>query len=467
MEIVQGVSSQTTLGPAQAMRPVPNDARAAFFSAISNNDIESLFFLIPEYDAALGSLVDMRGRNGLHLAIERGHDSIARLLIQYGKTHPDFLEAKDREGHTPLMCAQATGRSELVSELRAAGATLPFEGPFNSALARRAAVGIRPDEGLPYLSTIAFESAVLQGDKAAAFASFKAGASPLTAMRKFILDGQWGALDWLIQNAFIGSKEALAMLAQVRDAHNSEAVAKLIHPKNVLSVLATMSDASSEVKLATLKQFTRAGAWPESLVIEAARRFAAQSAGDLRHDRRILELLVTHGAPALAALMDHAEKGHAAVVHAIVGSGTRDAITAHTAFRQQGNTEACALVERAMIEHALASDLPERERLNVLGAIVHAGWPAAKPLLRDKVLAGDFRDAKLLIASGVSATDLLIELASTDRLDIAADLILLGGNAALAVKQLGEQSAHHAAKGEQDAARLARHAANKLASLFH
>lgn len=306
--------------------------------------------------------------------------------------------------------------------------------------------------GLPEDVSRAFDAAVLANDPDLARDYLAKGANTLATLQRCIRDQNWPAMEWVIQHELVKGPDVLAVLHNARHVGDLDAIAKLKHPRNVLPTLATMKAQPTEVKLDALKQFVAAGSTPESLLIEAARRYAATDAASAEHDKEILHLLASRGAPALAALIEQSEKGHRLAVQAIIDAGTDDAMAALNFQREMGNREAAELIQYAMLQQMLQANLPEQDKVNLLKMFVDAGWTTSKSLLRDKIMNGEFDAARLLISAGVSTTYLLGQLVAEDRGDLAASVIRLGGDAAAAIAALREEGERLEGEGRQETA---------------
>ena len=55
----------------------------------------------------------------MHLAARAGHLEIVKYLVKEGEAN---VEAKDKQGFTPLRCAKMTGYKDIVQFLKSKGA---------------------------------------------------------------------------------------------------------------------------------------------------------------------------------------------------------------------------------------------------------------------------------------------------------------------------------------------------------
>jgi hypothetical protein len=82
MEPMQSVSLQLPPMPPSRMVSFLDEPRTAFSAAPNAVEVAPLSRLIASFDEALSGRVDVRGRQSLHLVLQRGHDEMARLSTQ-------------------------------------------------------------------------------------------------------------------------------------------------------------------------------------------------------------------------------------------------------------------------------------------------------------------------------------------------------------------------------------------------
>ncbi|WVQ64184.1 uncharacterized protein L199_002346 [Kwoniella botswanensis] len=81
--------------------------------AVSDNEVQQAELLLNQ-DKTLVHLRDEFGYTPLHLAADRGHIEMTKLLLRYGADR----DAEDEDSQTPLQLAEISGRDEIVKLLR-------------------------------------------------------------------------------------------------------------------------------------------------------------------------------------------------------------------------------------------------------------------------------------------------------------------------------------------------------------
>ncbi|MVW78884.1 hypothetical protein [Bordetella sp. 02P26C-1] len=436
-------------------------AEAEILSAISASDVRQVADLVARHGADVIAGMTDKGIHVMDRVIESGSLEMRRWFLEYARNHPDvFLDSRTRNIVRRLEGAQPDGaaRSALGSD----GAAYRRLRPHGAIVGEIVDHGpVVPDAAdLPRL----FESAILRADKQAAQWYFDTGVESIPVMRQLADKGRESELGWMVQNHFVRGNDVLTILNEAVQAQNQGLVRILTGPKTALAAVAAMKDQSSEVKFDALKQFVDAGSSRESLTIEAARRLAlaVKAKGDTEHDYEVLQHLVGGGAPALAALVDQAERGNRVTVQAMVDAGTSEAINAVEFFHKRGHRDAAAILEYAILKQMLEANAPVDLKKGFLEMFLSLGWTGGKELLRDKVIAGDLDGARMLVSAGMSPTELLTSLALVQRSDLAPAAIELGADPAAATNLLRRVRARLEADGKQEAANAVQAAVDEL-----
>ncbi|GAB3078563.1 hypothetical protein GCM10027287_13100 [Bordetella muralis] len=376
------------------------------FNAVQAHDPQALAEALDDSSFDLASFEQEKGHTILHLAISLGYDDIAMMVLQRAGNNAKVINAKDRQGYTPLMAAAAMRNVGLMKTLVDSGAlvndgiTRSQDGGHIQAesAAATAQLLIDVDGNIPD----AFGRAVFHQNRAAAKLYFDADALS-------IVQSNADHLGQLIHHGYIQTDDVHTCLDRAMQCGNQAACNALTRPDVVLSVLVAMSNCPETEKIATLTNFMSAGADTTSWVGNAVTRCVlnADKSRDPEErvwvdaamnwrDLEILRLVIAVGAPTIPELVRLGEHGDLVMAQRLISFGA-DAIGAMETLRAT-NEQAANVVAYAALKGVLdKADLPEEEKLRRLMALMlEADRAVVGLLIADELNAGAHAAVTLL-----------------------------------------------------------------------
>ena len=385
------------------------------FDAVEAGDMDQLASLLDARSLFAADSFDLtsfeqdRGYTILHLAISLGHDDIAQMLLARAGHDPRILDAKDRQGFTPLMTATAMRNVALMKTLIDAGArtndsVTPLKDGQTSD-AERVAATARMLVNADGDSTKAFELAVLSQDRDAAQLY-------LESDRLSVVQQSAKFLCWLINYAYVRVHDVLASLDDAVQLDNQAAREALTRPDVVLATLAAMTGQSEPDKLAVLTSFMSAGADTEQWLGEAVQQCLLNANSPLDpegmigsdaswrwQDLEAIRLMVAVGVPTIPELSRLGERGDVMMAQRLISFGA-DAVGAMKEL-DATNKPAANVVAYAALNSVLhKSDISEEQKIQDLKTLVREGaLEAAGLLIEEESTTGSPYAARLLKAA--------------------------------------------------------------------
>lgn len=407
----QGSQLSYSRAPGKIHLSVSQAVFNAVFDAVEAGDTDQLASLLDARPLFVRDSFDLtsfeqdRGYTILHLAISLGHDDIVQMLLTRAGHDPRILDAKDRQGFTPLMTATAMGNVMLMKALVDAGArtndgVTPLKDEASDA--ERVAATARMLIDADGDSVKAFELAVSSQDREAAQLY-------LDADRLSIVQKSAEFLCWLISHAYVRVHDVLSALDDAVQSGNEAASEALTRPAVVLSMLAAMTDQSESEKLAVLTSFMSVGAdtghWLEEAVQQCL--FNANSLRDpegmiwsdaaLRfHDLEAVRLVIAVGAPTIPELARLGECGDVMMAQRLISFGA-DAIGAMKALRETNEPAANVVAYAALNSFLHKNNISEEQKIQSLRILMREGaQEAAGLLIEEESTTGSPYAARLL-----------------------------------------------------------------------
>lgn len=462
----------------------------AIFDAVTEGNPVRLAALLRYHEVDLSAVEPASGQTALHLALTLGHTDIAAILVHHAGGDPEVIQARDRDGYTPIMCAVLLGNGPMVKALYQAGAraidpsaTLYF-GPYHPSTAVTQE-RIDADIAVQFLSraegniTQAFELALQEGgDSMSAYLLYRAGADTRAVLEHFILAQRWELAEEIVSNLLIATEDLMAIMEQALPLPDRGLIQKLIawdwgnttpqliirfavdkrlaelnalldamdtplltaegrpqhNVESALLKLTAVEDLSYADKIAALRTIIHASA--ASPVTKPDFTFVIDplvTAGKLKQVEPFFYAGVTME-PTMIRLAKAGDKA------AVRGLEQVAAVALNLLVDNRDRSEKwLAAVSYAFLAKKLGEPQSVDEKIGFVRTVTRLGGSAeqgAIELLADKLRAGHMASVKLLIAGEVPTAGLLMDLARTRNRSLAGKLIATGGDIAGALKTL-------------------------------
>ncbi|CAM4101554.1 hypothetical protein BOTU111921_11690 [Bordetella tumbae] len=434
METLQSSISQTAPSmPSIDTPPAPEMITDGAFHAAETGDIDALVHLLDEYQFDLTTIDEREGQTVLHQAIAGGHDAMVKMLLGRAGNDPQILDAKDRDGYTPLMRATEKGNVALMQALIDVGArtddsvalgSLAKKGGNYESPAKQATItALMLIEARGDISE-AFALAMEHRSRYAAKLFFDAGASTLPAMQRLPFRD---VIHQLVLREHIRADDVFVVLDQAERAGKNDVLKRLAQHDMVCLMLDDMQSRSDDEKIKTLKRLMAVpGAEPERWLGGGAILYKKgvtpneQEWAALFKSPRFerVRLLIAVGLDSRELLVHHCvwEGGEKLLQKLIEWGG--DVVGALQILRQRSarcfaSWPAANLLAYVELKNILQADgISEEEKRSALKAVVLEGAePAASALLRDMAKTSKSLDeVKLLLSVGASPTEALMDL---------------------------------------------------------
>lgn len=424
---------------------VPMPSNEDIFDMVRTGNANRLSELFENYDVNL-TMIDGNGNTLLHVAALRGRNSILSMLLNQAGGDPNVLDAKNREGFTPLMAAAAKSNATTMKVLVDAGAgvdnqlepfnQLPYLSDKKTCWAAKCADAGRTLIAVQGNISAAFDMAVQSKLRVAASIFFLPEVDSLSTLERCIRLNKWDSVEMMLDQRLTRPNEVFATINEAVQAGNQKAINTLVNwdhreeandllaryalTNNVngvtallntsshfgasLVTIAKMADHTDAEKIAAIKMIANATSndFTRTLIRQYNDQVDQQANEQFREQAAyVVRILVAAGIPAAAPLKALADKGDQATLSNLIANGGYPSAMALLREQDDPHGKWQAPVAYEVLKVIILEEKPIQSELNVsqlrkcLERVAHIAEAAPKAILNGKKFSEELKIAKM------------------------------------------------------------------------